>query len=194
MLDYSTRGIVTASFDDLQQIILNPDIFLKSNPHTYSISKISQNTYDIVFILKKIGITKRFVVNVSVTKILDQIIYQTNGKSKIFLKFIFQLKKIDNESTEISIETKMDPGLFGNIFGREEFKEFIDELINYRVSGKYDGEIEKEEEKSRIGKPTCPLCAFFDPKKLFCYAGFIHIKDMENPACKGEKFSPYSSK
>lgn len=194
MLEYSTQGIIKIPFEKLQEIVLNPDIYLKSNPHIHSTSKISQNTYNIVFIFKKIGITKRFFVNVSVIKIMDQIIYQTTDKSKIFLKFVFQLKKIDDESTQISTEAKINPGLYGNLFGEEDFQEFIEDMINYAASGKDDVEKEREEEKLRIGKPTCPLCAFFDPKKLFCYAGFIHIKNMENPACKGEKFSPYGSR
>ena len=194
MLEYSTQVSINLPYEKLNEMVLNPDIFLKSNEYIYAISKTSSNIYDIVFIMKKMGITKKFSVNISVTRIRDMIIYQSTEQSKVSMKLAFTIKKIDQKKASISAEARADAGVLGNLFGKYEFKEFIDKLLNYIASDGEEIQWKEEDPGLNITKAACHLCAFFDPKKLFCYAGFIHIKDVENPACKGEKFSPYSSK
>ena len=182
--------------DEAVEALVNPDIFLGSDSHTSYAAQTSPNTYDVIFVMKKLGVTKKIPVNISVKRIMDQVIYESTKDSKIFMKFVFHIEQVGEGITSINLDAKIDPGFFANALGKGEFMEFVESLINSGISA-YLRKRSEHDAETQSGKVDniqriCPTCAFFDPKRLFCYSLFAHIKDMEKPACGGEKYSPYA--
>lgn len=183
--------------DEVVEALINPDIFLGYDPHTSYAARTSPNTYDVIFVMKKLGVTKKIPVNISVKRIMDQVIYESTKDSKIFMKFAFHIEQISDGITSINLDAKIDPGFFANVLGKGEFMEFVEGIINSGISAylnkKAGRDAETQSRNIENIQRICPTCAFFDPKRLFCYSLFAHIKDMEKPACGGEKYSPYTS-
>ncbi|MCL4345090.1 MAG: hypothetical protein M1496_01845 [Candidatus Thermoplasmatota archaeon] len=181
--------------DEAIEALTNPDIFFRNDPHTSYAARTSPNTYNIVLVMKKLGVTRKIPLNISVKRIMDQIIYESTKDSKVSMKFVFHIKIISEGVTSISLDAKIDPGFLTNVLGKEEFMGFVEGLINNGISAyiskRSGSDAETQSREVENIQRICPTCAFFVPKSLFCYSLFTHIKDMEKPACGGEKYSPY---
>ncbi len=191
MLNHTSRSMIDEDISSFFELIMDPEVLFASEYRVKSIIKISDNLYTVIFQWKK-GLQWKFEVKFRLRKLMNQIIYESTEDSRNYMKLSFYVEGKSEGKSEIILEGLMDSGFMLSKFGQGAFQNFLDELLasslsKERIRG--DGAKKEEGEKNNYtGTAQCPHCAFFEPKRLFCYSEFNEIKNMEEPLCKGEKF------
>ncbi len=191
MLNHTSRSIIDGNSSSLFDLIMDPEVLFASEDHINNIIKISDNLYTVIFQWKKVLLWK-YEVKFRLRKLMNQIIYESTEDSRNYMKFSFSVEGKSEGKSEIILEAHMDSGFMASKLGQGDFQNFVDELLASSISKERirgDGAKKEEgEKKINTGTAKCPHCAFFEPKRLFCYSEFNEIKNMEEPLCKGEKF------
>ncbi len=166
---------------------------MRKNKHTHMVAKVSEDTYDIVFKIKKLGVTKYIPVQfrASILEGIDRtrVRYESTEKSPTEFSIEFNIEKKDENHVRIDIDAKIQADVFTELFGRKDFKEFVEELMDHGISTYLKRVIDKNL-GTRIDaeERTCKTCALFDDKRSYCYYLRQKVEDPSKPPCGGRRY------
>jgi len=193
MLRYRITRIVNADISKCVKCLLHPERFLEKNKHTHMVAKGSNDTYDAVFKIKKLGVTKYIPVQFRVTVLegIDRtkVKYESTEKSSTEFSMEFNIEKIDENRVKIDIDAKIQADVFTEIFGRKDFKEFIEELLDHGISTYLRRVIDKNlGTRIEVKEKNCKTCALFDDVREYCYFLRRKVEDPTKPPCEGRHY------
>ena len=165
------------------ECLLDPCKFFGESKYTGE-TRCGEDSHEIVFVWRKFGMTKKYRVDLKVYRSGNEIVYlDKNGKMKCVIRV-----EPTKEGVDITVDAEMEAGLMADLFGRGEFKTFINDLVSRGIGAlirkRYEHLIVGEKEAGAV----CTRCIFFERESSSCLLLMKPIRDPEKPECKGEKF------
>ena len=197
MLRHETTITVNIPVDYCKQCILNPSEFLAKSRHTYTIRKLGEGKYEVVFRWVKFKVERFFKVILEVRIRGDTIEYASTPESPYEFSIRIKLEDTGNGTTRIHVEARMKPGLLANLLGKKSYSEFIEELIEKGIVGMAKTLVAKQKPKGvetgvKTSKASCQNCLLYDPSRKYCYALGREV-DGSGPECRGRFYLPRQS-
>jgi len=178
-----SRKRLNVDLEECLECLLDPCRFFGGSRYTGE-TRCKGDDHEIVFVWRKFGMTKKYRVNLKVYRSDNEIIYlDRNGK----MRCIISLKPTE-EGVDITVKAEMEAGLMADLFGRGEFKTFIDNLVSRGIAAlvrkRYEHMITAEKEAGA----SCARCIFFEREANTCLLTMKPVRDPDEPECHGEKF------
>ncbi len=182
---------IRAPFTECLKCVLDPKLVIGSSPYTYSIKEIGENTYEVVFKWRKLGVTRYYPVRIKIVHGKDTVVYESTEDSEYWFRMVFKLKDGGSE-TILEVDASMKAGFAAELLGRRDYAKFVEQLVD-RGIGAFLEKLSKEttsmkREAGKAENMSCKTCSLFDEERSFCYYLQKIIKDPENPECGGKAY------
>ncbi len=129
MLEHKSVKAINAPIDYCLRCASNPEEFFKHSKYTYTVKKIGDNLYEVVFRWVKWSIERFYKVRIRVERTEDRVLYKSTRDSPYYFTLEFTFKSLPGESTEITVYSSMKAGFMADLLGRKDYREFIEELV-----------------------------------------------------------------
>lgn len=186
MLHHTYKARVSAPIEACLRCAANPEVFLGKSRYTYSLKRVGNDEYEVVFKWRKLGMTRFYPVRFRVYRQDNRIVYEATHDSPYRFSIIIELVGVDNE-TEVTVRAEMDAGILASLLGRGDFSSFIEELVDSGIAGMAKDIVRESEIRSRP-RASCTSCFLYDPSRGYCYVLRAGVRDPESPPCRGEYF------
>ncbi len=186
MLQHTYKARINAPLEACIRCAANPDVFLGKSMYTYSLKRLSNDEYEVVFRWRKLGMTRFYPVRLRVYRQDNRIVYESTQDSPYRFNITIELAGVD-DATEVTVKAQMDAGILASLLGRGDFSSFIEELVDSGIAGMAKALAREAEDRSRP-RASCTSCFLYDPSRGYCYVLRTRVRDPESPPCRGEYF------
>ncbi len=193
-LRHVARKTVLVDLEACRECLLRPDRFLANSRYTYTVKRLDDGTYEVVFRWVKWGMERFYKVRLRIRQEGGVVAYESTPDSDYPFRLEFRLRPGGGRTT-VEVEAEMSAGLMASLLGRRDFREFIEELVEKGIAGAARELAGRREEERAAGAeaPACTSCILYDPERRYCYALRSEVKDPAKPACRGRYYLPAPS-
>ncbi len=188
MLKHTTRKLVNAPIIYCLRCVRDPGNFLSHSKYTYTVKRIRDNVYEVVFRWVKWGMERFYRVIIEVKEEGDTVVYTSTRDSPYHFRLSFKLADAGEERTSVVVESEMKAGIMADLLGKKDYREFIEELVDKGIVGAARKIAESVEPLPGEAEPSCTDCLLYDSHKAYCYALREDVRDPRRPPCRGKYF------
>ena len=185
MLRHTYRARVNAPPDACIRCALDPEAFLSGSRYTYSVKRLDDERYEVVFRWRKLGVDRFYPVRLRVERRGGRIVYEPTPDSPHNLRIEISVER-DNGGALVTVEASMDAGLLARIMGRGDISAFVEDLVDKGIAGMAERAAAKRGAPG--GGAHCERCLLYDPGRGYCYALRQEVGDPGDPPCRGRFF------
>lgn len=188
MLRYTTVKRVNAPMVYCMRCIKDPESFLSHSKYTYTVKRVGDDVYEVVFRWVKWGMERFYKVKVKAEAVGDKVVYRSTPDSPHYFLLELGLEEAGDDATRIKVNAEMKAGLMADLLGRRDYASFIEELVEKGIAGvarKMASSLEKSEVRVAEPTPTCINCLIYDSDRRYCYAIRGSVDDPNRPPCEG---------
>ena len=179
------RARVNAPVDACLRCVLDPEAFLSASRYTYSVKRLDEGKYEVVFRWRKFGVERFYPVRVRVERRGGRVVYEPTPDSPHNLRLEISVER-DNGGALVTVDASMDAGLLARIMGRGDFAAFVEDLVDKGIAGMAERAAAKG--STLGGVAHCERCLLYDPGRGYCYALRREVGDPGDPPCRGRFF------
>ncbi len=188
LLRHTTIKTINAPLTYCTRCVRDPERFLSNSKYTYTVRRLSDNTYEVVFRWVKWGIERFYKVVITVEWKGNTVTYRSTDKSPYYFYIRFRMESPRSYITRVTVESGMKAGLMADLLGRGDYREFIEELVEKGIAGMARKLAESLGLVTPSSRIDCRDCILYDEQRRYCYALRTNIRDPMNPPCNIEYY------
>ncbi len=190
MFHHMVERKLNVNAEDCRRCLLSPERFLSKSKYTY-FARRRNNTYEVIFRWRKLGITRYYRVIFRLIEGEDTVGYESTPDSDYQFNMRFKLKALKEGRTRITVEASMKAGFLADLLGRKDYAAFIEDLVDKGIGSMLETLAGKKTEGGEAGI-SCRTCLLYGSLNNYCYMLKQQVDDPDRPLCGGKYYIKYS--